>query len=591
VVRTGQRALGWIFGFRKTHLYAFCKKWARELAPTQSAPGAPPSGHRPVGRPLGRGRAAQTAYPTTQIAYPIPQPTYPIPLAPGCSYLAPPPSLPYTPTSLPYTPTSPPIHPTRRPQVAHPTTSQLAYPIPRPAYPTPSPHTTSYTNNYPCPTLTTIPLPGINQPTYLYTYKPSTIPIYLYTYLHCSQDAFTTLSRQPPTNKSIQQPIYIHIEIPTNNCYQYIYIYTHTHIYNQETSRFSKTHRPIYYTYKDPIQSRQIQLIRRYTTRSSLNARPLSPLLYHYPKDTYLPTTNPPTYQPGQLGKTTRKSNQIKPLLQAYPRLKSALIYTPLPPRLPYTPYGCPQLARARVTDSPAAAEPDARASGLLGGKPARSSSLPIPPTLYLPSQPTLHHLPPNPGCLPHTTHLPSHTSPTAYPIPHTSFPGRLPYTCPPRQPTLHPDHHPPQVAYPIPPSQPTLHQPPTGARSPPRRPTLYPPFVACRRPASRSLGRSFVAQATYPTYPRLPTSLPYPTRIPTSKDTPSRPTLYRTRGSRTRRRDRPRPRPKRPTLHHSTPSHQRTWPRTSVPARLPYTSRPVATCAAPTTNTTTFSP
>lgn len=214
------------------------------------------------------------------------------------------------------------------------------------------------------------------------------------------------------------------------------------------------------------------------------------------------------------------------------------------------------------------------------------------------------YHLPyTSPASLPYTTYLPTQA---AYPIPPT-YPAT-----PPQQPTLYhtpvsqvayPTPAPPQTAYPTPrppptpsrlpyPSQPAYPTPAAhGCPVAPRRPTLYPPFVACRRPASRSLGRSFVAQATYPTYPRLPTSLPYPTRIPTSKDTPSRPTLYRTRGSRTRRRDRPRPRPKRPTLHHSTPSHQRTWPRTSVPTRLPYTSRPVATCAAPTTNTTTFSP
>jgi hypothetical protein len=236
----------------------------------------------------------------------------------------------------------------------------------------------------------------------------------------------------------------------------------------------------------------------------------------------------------------------------------------------------------------------------------APHTTYPIPPQ---PAYPT--PLPPNPGRLPHTTHPPSHTSPEAYPTPHTSYPGHLPYTShlphpghppytptdlpytrSPRSPTLHPSHGLPQVVYPIPPSQPTLHQLPTGTRSPPRRPTLYPPFVACRRPASQSAARSLVCcRPAYPPYPRPPTSLPYPARNPTSKDTPSRPTLYRTRGSHTRRRGRPRPRPKQPTLHHSTTSHQRTWPRTSVPTRLPYTSRPVATCAAPTTNTTTFSP
>jgi hypothetical protein len=168
---------------------------------------------------------------------------------------------------------------------------------------------------------------------------------------------------------------------------------------------------------------------------------------------------------------------------------------------------GAPQPARARLTDSPATAEPDARASGLLGGKLARSSSLPTPPTLYLPSQPTLHPLPPNPGRLPHATHLPSHTSPRAYPTPRTSYPGHLPYTRRPRSPTLHPSHHPSQAAYPIPPSQPTLHQLPTGTRSPPRRPTLCPHFVRRLSPVvGQPVSRSVVRWS-----PSLPTLSPAP--------------------------------------------------------------------------------
>jgi hypothetical protein len=280
----------------------------------------------------------------------------------------------------------------------------------------------------------------------------------------------------------------------------------HTHIYTAKEQVGFRSHRSIYCTYKDPIRSRQIQLIRHYTTRSSLNARLLPPLLYHYPKDTYQPTNL------ASWGKQQEIQIDKTPPPNLPPPKIDSHIHSPTPSPTLYPIWVPPACKSAfhRQSGRRRARRTRQRALGWKAG------SLELAPPCHLPYT--------SPASLPYTTHLPTQA---AYPIPPT-YPAT-----PPQRPTL---YHAPasQVTYPIPQrAYPTPRPPPTPSRLPypsqpayptpaahacpvaPQRPTLYPPFVACRRPASRSLGRSVVRLS-----PRPPTLSP----------APNQPTLSHTR-------------------------------------------------------------
>jgi hypothetical protein len=138
VFRTARRAEGWISQSRKTHLGAFCKKWARELArPGNAARGGPGHGQAPAGP--GQGGLPCTVYPVPPAIPPsrLPctahPPTKPSTLyRPGAYqpvYPAPPAS---PPSRLPYTARMP----TNPSTLYRPPAHQAVYPVPPRCLPT-----------------------------------------------------------------------------------------------------------------------------------------------------------------------------------------------------------------------------------------------------------------------------------------------------------------------------------------------------------------------------------------------------------------------------------------------------------------------
>ena len=93
---TARRALGWISQSRKTHLGGFCKKWARELAPTTKAA----SGNRAAKSNLRAGSTSQRPG-LPQVTYPTPPPGH-LPYTSGAIYPTPHPTT-HLPSHLSYT--------------------------------------------------------------------------------------------------------------------------------------------------------------------------------------------------------------------------------------------------------------------------------------------------------------------------------------------------------------------------------------------------------------------------------------------------------------------------------------------------------